>query len=1252
MVQRKQDDRERRRLLALEKLDVLDTGPEPEFDALAKAAALVCGTSISLVSLLESDRQWFKANIGLDGLSETPRDVSFCTHAIEGDDLMEVTDARRDPRFAENPFVVGDPNIRFYAGVPLTLSGGENVGTLCVIDTVPQSLSDHQKQILKHLAKAVTRALEVRRVAGQELQVEQALAGERRRLNQIIDGTGAGTWEWNVQTGENRINARWASLIGYRLEELEPITIETWEKFVHPDDIKRARTNLEAHFSGSVDQYDAEMRMRHKDGRWVWIISRGRVLTRTQDGKPEWMFGSHLDISQRKRAEADRLRSEEMLERTGRAAGIGGWELDLVTSSVIWSNETCRIHGLEPGFTPTLETAIDFYEPESRPLIARTVETAMHTGQGWDLELQLIRADGQRIWVRAIGAAQFEDGKPVRLFGTFQNIDHQVAQRIALEQTNERFTVATRNGRVGVWDADLVSGRTFYSDIWCEIIGLQPEDLNASNDLWLELIHPDDRERALNADQAHVRGDEPYFEEEFRMRHTDGRWIWILDRGLVTARDENGTPLRMIGTHTDITPQKLAEEERRIMAERMAIATDSGGIGIWEVDLANQQARWDDWMYRLYGVTHETALPIRDLWRQYAHPDDLPRLEKAIQLAMECAAPVEEEFRIIWPDGSIRHLHISARAVDEKDGVPKRLIGAAWDVTEERELAIELEEQHELLRVTLTSIGDAVITADRQGRIEWLNPIAETLTGWTAEAAKGFASDEVFRIVHERTREVARDPIRACLEAGAVVGLPEDTLLIARDGREFGVEDSAAPIRDRDGNILGAVLVFRDVTEQRKLTQEMRYRARHDLLTDLINRSEFERRIEQVYSRLQSEPSDNALLFIDLDQFKIVNDSCGHSVGDQLLKRVSALMQGLVRSGDTLARLGGDEFAVILDHCPIDVAAWIAQRFCDEIAAFRFVHEGRHFHIGASIGLVPVDASASSVTAILQAADAACYVAKEQGRNQVYIWRESDQTVVSRSGQTRWVSRIEQALEESRFILYGQKIASLKDYRICHIELLLRMRDDDGAIILPSAFMPAAERFNLVTRIDRWVLSQTLNCMTKAENRRFDCTIGFNLSGHSLGDRGFHAYALDMIERADDDIRSRLCLEITETAVITNLVEAVDFINKVRQCGVKVALDDFGAGTSSFSYLKRFTVDYLKIDGQFAQGLLAGDPLDEASIRCFVELARILNIKTIAEFVSDQTVAERLTTLGVDMIQGYLIHEPEPIETLIANRLP
>jgi len=519
--------------------------------------------------------------------------------------------------------------------------------------------------------------------------------------------------------------------------------------------------------------------------------------------------------------------------------------------------------------------------------------------------------------------------------------------------------------------------------------------------------------------------------------------------------------------------------------------------------------------------------------------------------------------------------------------------------------------------------------------------------GWHSDDAKGRPLSQIYHVVEEETRQSVDNPVIQALGHRQLAGLHASRALIARDGREFSIEDSAAPIRSVSGELLGAVLVFHDVSQQRRQTREITYRAQHDNLTGLLNRGEFEIRLSDALARAKAENCVHTLLFIDLDQFKIVNDTCGHAAGDQLLQNVSNLLKGTVRNRDTIARLGGDEFAVLLDHCSRENAEAVAQQICDRLDDSRFIHDGQRFRIGASIGLVPIDGTWDTPAAIKQAADRACYAAKDAGRNRVHSWFEGDETLRTRQSEMQWASRFEDAFEEGRFHLFAQRIfpmdGSAKGH---HLEVLLRLVESDGTVISPGEFFPAAERFNLAARIDRMVLRKVIDLLSALPDICEFETVCVNVSGQSIGDRAFHREAMSILSTASAAVCRCLCLEITETTAITNITDARHFIEQVNRLGVRIAVDDFGAGAATFGYLKSLPIDVLKIDGQFVRGLV-DDSLDSAAVRCFVDIARIMGVKVVAECIETDAVLSRLRHLGVHYAQGYLLHRPEPIENIV-----
>jgi diguanylate cyclase (GGDEF)-like protein/PAS domain S-box-containing protein len=461
---------------------------------------------------------------------------------------------------------------------------------------------------------------------------------------------------------------------------------------------------------------------------------------------------------------------------------------------------------------------------------------------------------------------------------------------------------------------------------------------------------------------------------------------------------------------------------------------------------------------------------------------------------------------------------------------------------------------------------------------------------------------------------------------------------------------NVSSVRDINNEFLYAIAQIQDITEAHHLSDELSYQASHDALTDLVNRREFERRLERVLINVEEEESEHALLFIDLDQFKVINDTCGHISGDELLHQLANLMEDKIRQRDTLARLGGDEFGVLMEHCNMDQAMRVANVIREAVENYRFVWGDNTFGVGASIGLTPINITSGNITEILKQADAACYAAKESGRNRVHMYHDGDTSLAKRHGEMQWVARINSALEDNRFHLYAQPIMHTANSDVTHYELLLRMEDEDGAIIPPGAFLPAAERYNLISKLDRWVLDAAFQWLNDVpESREFISFCSINLSGQNLGDEQFRTYVINKLKESNIQ-PDKVCFEITETAAIANLANAMDFIITLKDMGCLFALDDFGSGVSSFAYLKNLPVDYLKIDGMFVKDIV-DDPIDFAMVKSINEIGHVMGKKTIAEFVENEAILNKLREIGVDYAQGYGIGMPVPLEFISSNKL-
>ena len=621
----------------------------------------------------------------------------------------------------------------------------------------------------------------------------------------------------------------------------------------------------------------------------------------------------------------------------------------------------------------------------------------------------------------------------------------------------------------------------------------------------------------------------------------------------------------------------------------------------------------------------------------YWYPNDRENFARRAEIEGELR---NEEYVMRRKDGSMLVVVDNCRVVRDANGQVCGFDGTLTDITERKKAETAVFQAKERAQVTLQSIGDAVITTDSEGRIDYMNPVAESLTGWENREAQGQLISAVLTTVDEITREACESPVARCLREGQVLGLAEHTVLVNRRGQEIAIQDSAAPIHDRAGNLIGAVMVFHDVSKERRLHRALHYQASHDALTGLINRREFENRLTAaVEEARQNAQARHVLLYLDLDQFKLVNDTCGHPAGDLLLKQITGVIQSRVRGGDTLARLGGDEFGILLQDCTQDQALRIAENMRQAIRDYRFTWQGGALAVGASIGIVEITNEIPTVANVMSAADVACYAAKDSGRNRVQLYRPDD--MPERHREMHWVSKLARARDESRFELFYQPIVPIgvRPHEREHFELMLRLRDETGTIVTPAEFIPAAERYNIMPSIDRWVVRQALDRVVhRIESGVKPFTVAVNLSGTSLNDERFLEFLIAELS-ASELVAGAMCFEITETAAIENLSNVVYFMRELKNRGRHFALDDFGSGLSSFMYLKTLPVDYLKIDGQFVENVTR-DPVDRSMIAAISQVGNSMGIQTIAERVESPEVFAELGRLGIGFAQGFYIAKP------------
>ena len=691
------------------------------------------------------------------------------------------------------------------------------------------------------------------------------------------------------------------------------------------------------------------------------------------------------------------------------------------------------------------------------------------------------------------------------------------------------------------------------------------------------------------------------------------------------------------------TAASLADVE-----ERDALLVSTANDGTWDFDALNNVMRYSPRWQTIMGFTQEEIEREAPDWKKLVHMDDLARVQMKLREHLAGKSDFfESVHRMRRRDGQWRWMQCRAKGLLDAKGRLRRLVGVETDITEQKVYEEALFREKESAQITLQSIGDGVVTTDAQCNIEYMNPVAEELTGWSIDDATGCPIDEVFRGFHEETCEPIENPLAVSIRRNRSIKSVRPTLLIRRDGNELYIESTASPIRNDRGDVSGGALVFHDVSEARELNRRLSYHASHDILTGLVNRREFEHCLERELKSAKARETSYALCYLDLDQFKIINDSCGHNAGDALLSQLGALLKSKIRWRDTLARLGGDEFGLLLESSTLEEAMSTADTLREAIREHKFTWDERSFSLGVSIGVVPITAENQDVATLLTAADSAAQAAKEAGRNRVYSYQEHDIDLMRRRREMQWAARINNALEDSRFELFRQTIQPLQKAETgMHYELLLRMRDENGALVSPDLFIAAAERYGITPNIDRWVVEHALRWLvSEADERERLALCSINLSGQSLTDDGFLPFVIQQFQHSGIDAE-KICFEITETAAIASYAQASRFINALKELGCKFALDDFGTGLSSFGYLKHFPVDYLKIDGSFVREILH-DPIDREMVRSINEIGHLTGKQTIAEFAENSEIITMLKGMGIDYAQGYGVSEPQRIQMVV-----
>jgi diguanylate cyclase (GGDEF)-like protein/PAS domain S-box-containing protein len=725
---------------------------------------------------------------------------------------------------------------------------------------------------------------------------------------------------------------------------------------------------------------------------------------------------------------------------------------------------------------------------------------------------------------------------------------------------------------------------------------------------------------------------------------TDEKWLQV---NIKLIRKVEGSFL--IWTFTDHTAGSQTEAALIESENKFQNVIQGAQEGIWEWQGGIEGAEW--WsqpMYELLGLkVDECEIGLAQLQR-LIHPDDRDLFANDWgKLITEKGKQLLSEVRIAVKKQGYRWFVIRGTADYDFTGNAKKVVGSISDIHLQKQSQAQLAEEKDKVVATLRSIVDAVLTTNERGEVQYINQAAVRFLNCSEEKAQGKHIENIIDLFEEESDQKIKNPILSCLSSSQKKNQKLNADIVTKSGAKYTVQLMVTPLISQTGKLYGAVTVMNDVTNLRLLARRLRYQASHDSLTNLINRSEFERNVRKAILNAKTKKKKSSLIYLDLDRFKMVNDLYGHAAGDELLIQFSNLVKSKLRGTDILARLGGDEFALLLSGCALHQAEEKAHEVLQSIQEYKFIWEQKSFNVEASIGVAEINQKCFDLSYVLSSVDSACYLAKESGRNCVRVFREGDVDINRRRGQERWLQRFDKALNEGRLVVTAQSIINIKSNKNSQenkngFEILIRMKDDNGRLVPPNAFLPAVERYNRAPKLDRWIINNVL--LLLADNRdvlsQIDkCSI--NLSGQSITSEGFLPFIMAKLNEYEIE-PSKICFEITETATIANLDQATSFVQSLKDLGCYFALDDFGSGLSSFAYLKTLPVDYLKIDGMFVKDI-HNDDVSRAMVKAINEMGHVLGKQTIAEYVENEQILNILKDIGVDYAQGFHAGRPEAI---------
>jgi diguanylate cyclase (GGDEF)-like protein/PAS domain S-box-containing protein len=1063
---------------------------------------------------------------------------------------------------------------------------------------------------------------------------DKSIRENEDRLSQVLKGFQEGHWDWNIITGEQWWSDNFYRLLGYEQQDIKS-SFENFLKLLHPDDKEHTEKKVKALLEDHVP-YKNQYRLKRKTGEYNWFRSQAQAVW-DEEGNPIRMSGSILDISNSIKAEEALQVNEERLKLVMEGSQDGHWYWDILQDSGWWSAQFYHLLGYEDGeIPPTYESFFERLHPDDKERMLKKQNEHLENKKPYDIEYRLLKKSGEYGWFRARGQAIWDkQGKPVRMAGSIQDINDRKVAEIALIESEEKYRSIVEITPEWIWELDLNGYHTYSNNSVEHLLGYKASELIGHSAS--QIMSPEVRDDIAEMVSEFIRNKTGWTGLIVPWIHKDGS-IRYLESNASPVFDSNNEIIGYRGADRDITERIKAEKELQFTYFAIDHFTDAA---YWIGDQGQ-------FVYVNEAACKSLGYSKEELLTMYVFDID-PVFKK-------------ENWDSYWMNTEENYFRTFETVHKRKDGTtfPVEIVSNhleyegkyyrctfARDIQERKQSEAAIQVSEARYRMLYDNNPSMFFTIDQNLKVISVNQFGASQLGYKSNELIGSVVLDVFV---DDDKNKAYEYLQACLSEPDELHRWE-LRKVCKDGSILWVRETARVVSDENNNA-SIFIVCEDISETHLLSEQLSYQASHDALTGLINRREFENRLLRIIDTARKSKTEHVLCYLDLDQFKIINDSCGHFAGDSLLKEVSQLIQKHIRKRDTLARLGGDEFGILMEHCNIEQAENVANSVLKEVEAFRYNWENKDFTIGVSMGLVTIDDTVTDHIEVLRKADAACYAAKDAGRNRIHIYSEDDSSLVQRHGEMQWVNRIKRALDENEFELYVQPIVSTDfiDEDVSKYEVLIRLIEDNGSnIIAPGLFLPAAERYNLATKIDRWVINTIFKIFKEhAETLSLVKLWSINLSGQSVADEDFLKFVISKLE-ANENIADKICFEITETAAISNIQTAAGFMRSLKELGCQFSLDDFGSGLSSFAYLKTLPVDYLKIDGFFVKDIVE-DEADYAMVKSINEISQVMGIESIAEFVENDAIKQRLIEIGVDYVQGYGIGKPIPLKSLFSKK--